>query len=215
MNKQVAIVILLLGLIPGASPALVESRPISAEPVGAPVIIWDDALVHGEVQMASIGNGAAGLLGEEGLAADGEVEAGQPSEAQVDEPESGVSLAVVNGVPLDASMEVVVQEAGKPITVLEDRVLPDAEEWFYPNMTVGFYDGEVEYIIIPADIPEFQVGEFVFRVDYDELRATFGEPEFVAEDGIVYVRGSYCMKLMISEQSQVMTAVHFYWSHSS
>lgn len=215
MNKPVAILILLLGLIRGASPALVETRPVSAEPVGTPVLIWDDALVHGEVQMASTKDGDTGLLSEEELAEEGEANKGPTAEEQVLEEDFGLSLAVVNGVPLDASAEEVKDLAGKPIAVLEDRVLPDSEEWFYPNMTIGFYDSEVEYIIIPADISEFQVGEFRFHVDYDELRAAFGEPDFVAEDGIVYVRGNHCMKLMISEQTQVMTAVHFYWSHSS
>ena len=135
-----------------------------------------------------------------------------PDNAAVPEQESVLEISYhqVNGLDLDSDAATVVQLLGEPAERSTDPLL-DTEEFHYPAQTIGLYEDLVDYIIVPASAGEVQLGDATIPLEMEQLRQLLGEPDFTAEDGLVYVQHEVCLKLFYGENEAELDSVQIYW----
>lgn len=140
---------------------------------------------------------------------------GQSAERKEEEQEtaspSSFKLERVNGVSVQDDLKTVYEIKGAPLAVEEDKWLPGLRVFVYEDCRVGLYEQFVQYVMVPAkDGGRIEVDGKRLRLDAGKLREALGEPQFMAEDGIVYRRGSAVLKLFIDPETGRLESVHYF-----
>ncbi|WP_020618825.1 hypothetical protein [Paenibacillus daejeonensis] len=126
------------------------------------------------------------------------------------EPALELGYRQVNGLDLDADADTVLQLLGDPEERTTDPLL-GTEEYHYAAQTVGLYEDLVDYIIVPASAGQVQLGNVTIPLDMEQLKQHLGEPDYTAEDGLVYVQQEVCLKLFYGENEAELDSVQIYW----
>jgi hypothetical protein len=122
-----------------------------------------------------------------------------------------VTLDTINGISLYHSRSEIVELLGIPQDINKDEWVPDMEEYRYTDLLIGFIGEEVQYIGIPTGVNEFEVDGLNMERNVDSIQSALGEPDFIADDGIVFVSGEACLKVFLStEDARVIDAIHIY-----
>ncbi|HUC91552.1 MAG TPA: hypothetical protein VMS09_05895 [Paenibacillus sp.] len=124
------------------------------------------------------------------------------------------SFARINGIDMGWTDIEVLEVLGPPDKVWLDDYTPGSKELRYDGVTVGFYDGLIEYISVDAGEPAVTFGETVVPMDFKALAGTLGEPDFIAEDGWVYEGKGIAVKLFMDESGQKLESVDAFWAYS-
>jgi hypothetical protein len=124
-----------------------------------------------------------------------------------------LSFRTINGIDMNWNKDQLVQQAGYPNNWKVDKILGTVE-LSYPTTTVGIYDGQIGYVIVPADQPSMTINGSAVPLTLASLRHKLGQPDYVAEDGIVYEREDLCLKLFYKEGSarKKLDSVQIFWS---
>ncbi|WP_042162657.1 hypothetical protein [Paenibacillus gorillae] len=119
-------------------------------------------------------------------------------------------LHSVNGLTLDDDPAAVADKLGKPQNVVQDEWLAELQIYEYTDMDIAFRDGWLDYV-------EISGGADVLQIDGNELPATeaaireaLGQPDFIAEDGIVFQRGEALLKLFIDPHTGKLQSIAYY-----
>lgn len=120
----------------------------------------------------------------------------------------------INGVAMDGDLKEVLAVLGEPTERTTDELL-GTEEVHYPEMTVGLYEGLVDYVVIPASAGSVRLGDTEALLELAQLRELLGEPDLVAEDGLVYVQGPLALKLFTDGEGSVLSTLEVFWAASS
>ncbi|UQZ33536.1 hypothetical protein C2I18_08265 [Paenibacillus sp. PK3_47] len=93
--------------------------------------------------------------------------------------------------------EELVRVKGEPLSVASDP-WQECLEYVYADMSAGICSGAVLYVHVTPE----QAGQFGLQLNgreidpaQDKIRELLGSPDFVAEDGDVYLRGSDALKI--------------------
>lgn len=121
-----------------------------------------------------------------------------------------ITFEKINGISLYDSKKVIVQKLGIPLSISKDKNLPDSEEYQYKHMAIGFNGDEVQYISVPAAEKLIYLDDVVLNIDLGEIKEMLGNPDFVAEDGIVYQKEEKLLKVFISQDTGAMSSIDFY-----
>ncbi len=101
------------------------------------------------------------------------------------------------GVPLYATKEELIQAKGKPLNIVNE-LWEDCLEYQYADMSAGVSNGVVIYVHV-TPFQAQQYGLQLSGVEIDpgkgKLSELLGTPDFIAEDGDVYMRGSTALKI--------------------
>jgi hypothetical protein len=101
------------------------------------------------------------------------------------------------GVALYATKEELIQAKGVPLNIVNE-LWQDCLEYQYADMSAGVSDGVVLYIHV-TPMQAQQHGLQLSGVEIDpgksKLKELLGTPDFIAEDGDVYMRGSTALKI--------------------
>lgn len=124
--------------------------------------------------------------------------------------EISISYRVINELDLDANVDTVIQLFGEPLERTTDPLL-GTEEFHYSELTIGVYEDLVDYIVIPASANQLQLGDVTVTVEMEELKRMLGQPDYTAEDGLVYVQDEVCLKLFYGENETELDTVQIYW----
>lgn len=123
------------------------------------------------------------------------------AESEAGKPATGtgeMTLSAVNGISLYDDREGVIRKLGKPDAVERDEWLPELDIYQYPGMQIGFAEQFIQYVDI--DISEgLVIDDIVLEASVDALKAAFGEPDYIAEDGLVFQRGEAVFKLFLDD----------------
>jgi|GEM_PF-3014924 len=191
----------------------------------APVFLYDYSL---EAQPA----GESGDVAADESPAPEET-AAAPEASGYTEPEPGVSAAettlsevadsgapapefafeTINGVAMDVDLSEVLAVLGEPTERTTDELL-GTEEYHYPGMTVGLYEGLVDYVVVPASAGSVRIGDTETLLELAQLRELLGEPDLVADDGLVYVRGPFALKLFTDAEGSALSTMEVFWASS-
>ncbi|WP_040952117.1 hypothetical protein [Gorillibacterium massiliense] len=119
-------------------------------------------------------------------------------------------LSSVNGVTLGDDRQSVADKKGVPFAIQHDTVEPDAETYDYGYMSVTFSGTAVERVSIPAEADTFKVEGTVVSIDPASIREALGDPDYIAEDGLVYQRGELLLKVFLDAEKKRIVSIDYY-----
>ncbi|MBW4083757.1 hypothetical protein [Paenibacillus sp. S150] len=121
------------------------------------------------------------------------------------------------GVPLHVPEEELLRIKGLPLAVTPDP-WQECQEYHYAEMSVGICEGAVLYVhVAPAQAGEYGLYLNGQRIEpqRNNLHEILGKPDFVAEDGDVYLRGNTALKIYRNAQTGEWDGVDLFDGNSS
>ncbi|MGN7765150.1 hypothetical protein [Paenibacillus sp. 22594] len=121
------------------------------------------------------------------------------------------------GVPLYMPEEELMRVKGPPLAVTPDP-WQGCEEYHYTDMSAGICDGAVLYVhVTPAEAGQYGLYLNGQQIDpqKNNLPELLGSPDFVAEDGDVYMRGSTALKIYRNSQTGEWNGIDLFDGNSS
>lgn len=119
------------------------------------------------------------------------------------------ALQSVEGVTLYDTPESIVSKLGEPDKIEHDEIWPELTIYYYPSARVAFYSGQVQYVDVPA-AEHIMINEIDVPMTEAGLKACLGQPDFLAEDGIVFQRAEAVLKLFLDESTREPLYVSYY-----
>ncbi|KRF30147.1 hypothetical protein [Paenibacillus sp. Soil787] len=119
-------------------------------------------------------------------------------------------LHSLKGISLYDNTEAVVAKKGYPLSFVQDPHLKEAFTYEYPDMNIGFQDDIVTFVQIPAKVGHVQINDQRISLTITDVKRLLGEPDFVAEDGIIFQRDEKLIKLFIAPETQELIAIDYY-----
>lgn len=101
------------------------------------------------------------------------------------------------GAALYAPVEELLLTKGTPLNITPDP-WQECLEYQYADMTAGICDGMVTYTHVSpaqAGLYGLKLNEVILNPADDNVRELLGYPDFIAEDGDVYIRGNAALKI--------------------
>ncbi|WP_213653039.1 hypothetical protein [Paenibacillus sp. J23TS9] len=115
----------------------------------------------------------------------------------------------MNGISLSDTKKEVLAKKGKPLQVAQDR-LTGCYEYHYKDAVVGICDDTVGYVHIAVAAGKMQVNGTWVDLKASEIEHAFGKPQFVAEDGKVFIRGFHAIKVYSNPDTGALQGVDFF-----
>ncbi|MDF2647584.1 MAG: hypothetical protein K0Q73_3389 [Paenibacillus sp.] len=119
-------------------------------------------------------------------------------------------LYSLEGISLYDDTESVIAKKGYPLTIVQDPRFIGALTYEYSDMDIGFQDDIVTFVQIPAKVGHVQINDQRIPLTITDVKRLLGEPDYVAEDGIVFQRGEALIKLFIESETQELISIDYY-----
>ncbi|MGO4268694.1 hypothetical protein AB4Z22_02430 [Paenibacillus sp. TAF58] len=119
-------------------------------------------------------------------------------------------LHSLEGISLHDDTESVIAKKGYPLTFVQDPQFAEAFTYEYPDMNIGFQDGIVTFVQIPAKVGHVKINDKRIPLTITDVKRLLGEPDYVAEDGIVFQRREGLIKLFIESETQELISIDYY-----
>jgi hypothetical protein len=116
----------------------------------------------------------------------------------------------VNGISLYDTKESIKAKFGSPQAITQDPNLIELETYVYPMMKVGFSYGTADYVEVPAEAGSILIDDVHVATTVEAMKEALGEPDYIAEDGIVFQRRDALIKLFIDPMTRQPTVIHYY-----
>jgi hypothetical protein len=113
----------------------------------------------------------------------------------------------VNDISLYDDQKSVIEKKGKPQSVTADPLFAGEETYIYSDMNISFSSGIVEYI---PSIGTIKIDDIVIPTTIQDMKSALGEPNYVAEDGIVFQRNDALIKIFIDSSTSKATSIQYY-----
>jgi hypothetical protein len=117
---------------------------------------------------------------------------------------------MVNDISLQDDVNAVIAILGKPLSKQKDPFLSELEIYAYPKMNIGFSNGIVDYVEVLVTAGTAKIDGVQVPIEVEGMKKALGEPDFVAEDGIVFQRKQAFIKLFTSMETGEVTSIQFY-----
>ncbi|AZK46163.1 hypothetical protein [Paenibacillus lentus] len=112
-------------------------------------------------------------------------------------------------VTLHDDRESVVQKKGRPLSI-HKNAYSGYTEYQYADITVGLYEDLVYYVHIAASPEKIKVNGRWLSLQKPGLDQVFGEPDYVAEDGDVYIRDLAAIKIYRDPETRGIVGVDLF-----
>ncbi|MDF2926106.1 MAG: hypothetical protein K0R57_5020 [Paenibacillaceae bacterium] len=145
----------------------------------------------------------------------------QPADARIDAPASPPEPAFtaedqtfgsVEGVTLLDNKKSVIEKKGAPVTKRADSRILDMEIFDYGEWEIAFRDKDILYVAVEAEAQEIEIDGVRHSLNKEALNDSLGEPDFLAEDGWVYIRKQGAIKLYFDQDSGDLSSIHYFHS---
>ncbi|UKS26382.1 hypothetical protein LOZ80_33495 [Paenibacillus sp. HWE-109] len=123
---------------------------------------------------------------------------------------AAATLFSLEGISLEDHTADVTAKKGPPSTIVEDPQFIGETIYQYPNFNVGFYEDVVSFVQVSATVGHIQINDQQIPSNVAELKQFLGEPDFVAEDGLVFQRRDTLIKLFLQPETQDLISVDYY-----
>ncbi|WP_052512262.1 hypothetical protein [Paenibacillus sp. TCA20] len=124
-----------------------------------------------------------------------------------------ITFDTVNDISLYDTAEDLVDQYGQPVSIEHNRLL-GSKEYIYEDMLVGINNGVVNYVQVDNKASYLKVNNEYMEMTPSSIRATLGEPDFVAQDGEVYVRDHHAVKVYMNPDNGKLQYVEFFDEYS-
>lgn len=115
----------------------------------------------------------------------------------------------MNGISLNDSKNDVIMKKGKPIKLTQDR-LTGCSEYHYNDAVVVVCDGIVDYVHVALSAEKMQINGSWVPLKKDNISSALGKPQFVADDGQVYIRGHQVIKVYDDPDTGALLGADFF-----
>ncbi|MDN4068124.1 hypothetical protein QYF50_09525 [Paenibacillus vini] len=119
------------------------------------------------------------------------------------------SFDSMDGITLYDDYKSVLSKKGEPDSADKDPYT-GYTEFRYDGLTIGLYEGLVYYVHTGPSPEKMSLNGISIPLQEVWLRHYFGEPDFVAEDGDVYIRGNAALKVYRDPLSGEVTGVDLF-----
>lgn len=116
----------------------------------------------------------------------------------------------VNGVTLNDNRKTIAETFGVPLDIIPDRLLDDTETYDYGYMSVTFSGAAADIVSIPSEAGSFFVDGAEVAIRPDAIHDAFGDPDYVTEDGLVYERGEYLIKVFLDLDRKEIEKIDYF-----
>lgn len=123
-------------------------------------------------------------------------------------------LERANGIAVTDDLKTLYEIKGKPLSVEQDPLFPHERILVYEDCKVGIYEQFIQYVVILPEAGTFELDGTTLPMQTDRLKKALGEPDWIAEDGLVYRSGNNVLKLFIQPGSGRLTSVHYFHAMS-
>ncbi len=131
-------------------------------------------------------------------------------EAVSEKPKPRLQLLSVNGVSLYDSRQDVIRKLGEPLSTEKDELLAGMEMLHYPFMTIYLIGESIDFVEVAHTAERIVVDDVELLATEASIKEAFGEPDFVAEDGIVFIRNGFALKLFLDETTRDLTSITYF-----
>ncbi len=119
------------------------------------------------------------------------------------------SFDSMGGITLYDDFKSVLLKKGEPDSIDKDPYT-GYTECHYGSLTIGLYEDLVYYVHAGPSPKKISLNGMSIPLQEVWLRQYFGEPDFVAEDGDVYIRGTAALKIYKDPLSGDVTGVDLF-----
>lgn len=123
-------------------------------------------------------------------------------------------LERANGVGVTDDLKTLYEVKGQPLSIERDPLFRNEKILVYEDCKVGLYEQFIQYVVISSDEGTFELDGTTLPLQADPLRKALGEPDWVAEDGLVYRNGNNVLKLFIQPETGKLTSVQYFHAMS-
>lgn len=121
-----------------------------------------------------------------------------------------LKLQSVNGISLYDDKITVERMLGEPVRVTHDDYFKELETYEYPNLDVVFNEGIMQEIKVSGSADTIWIDDQEIPVSIEALIRALGEPDYKADDGIVYERRENVLKLFINYDNGTLESIAYY-----
>lgn len=118
-------------------------------------------------------------------------------------------LDTVCGVSLYDSRDEVVAKLGQPSAIERDEFFADMEVYRYEGLRVAFAGEFIQYVDI-GPMHGLDIDGIPVEATEEALVKALGEPDYKAEDGIVFQRDEALLKLFLDPETGKPQAISYY-----
>ncbi|MGO4531674.1 hypothetical protein AB4Z30_21545 [Paenibacillus sp. 2TAF8] len=129
----------------------------------------------------------------------------------VDRSETFEQFRTLNGISLEDTKHELFTKLGQPISIKEDPYL-GCSEYHFRDVNVGVCEdtGVIQYVHVDGSHDDLKLNGKSIPMDIDAIHQALGKPYHVAEDGEVYLRGHYAIKVYMKLGSGEIEGVDFF-----
>jgi len=121
-----------------------------------------------------------------------------------------IYLTTVNDLSLYDDTADVIRKMGPPEQESTDSDLIEYTVYVYPNMNVYFRDQLIDYVEISNEAATLWLDQTQVPATIEAIKAVLGEPDYYAEDGIVFQRNEAILKLFINPNNGELESIAYY-----
>jgi hypothetical protein len=128
-----------------------------------------------------------------------------------DHSETFGQFRTLNGVSLEDGKQKVLGKLGQPVDIKKDPYL-GCPEYHFRDVHVGICEdtGIIQYVHVDGSREDLKVNGKSIPMHIDAIHQALGKPYYTAEDGEVYVRGQYAIKVYLKPGSSEIEGVDFF-----
>lgn len=134
----------------------------------------------------------------------------QPAASAVEAEDERILLRSVEELTLYDDRAAVIGKLGEPQGVTYDEFYSELVIYEYDRLKVVFFGEYIQSIDIAEGVKEVLLDNRYVATTLTDLRAALGEPDYVAEDGIVFQRDEALLKLFLDEESGELSSISYY-----
>ncbi|WP_208643808.1 hypothetical protein [Paenibacillus barcinonensis] len=119
-----------------------------------------------------------------------------------DRSETYGQFETLNGVSLEDQKAELLARMGEPSAIQEDPYL-GCDEFNFDDVQVGICEdtGTIQYVHVKGSHDHWSLNGTVIPMQMDAIHQALGQPHYIAEDGEVYLRGQYAIKVYMKPGS--------------
>ncbi|MGF6357705.1 hypothetical protein ABIE27_005668 [Paenibacillus sp. 4624] len=128
-----------------------------------------------------------------------------------DRSETFEQFRTLNGVSLEDGKHELFTELGQPVAIEEDPYM-GCPEYHFRHVNVGICEDTdmIQFIHVDGSHDDLNLNGNSIPMQIDAIHQVLGEPYTVAEDGEVFLRGHYAIKVYMKPGSDQIEGVDFF-----
>lgn len=121
-----------------------------------------------------------------------------------------IKLNTVNGISLYDEVSTVTAKLAAPEQIITDPHFIEYKMYVYANMTISFRNDIMDSVEVSANASTVMLDQVELPITIEAIQLALGEPDYVAEDGLVFQRNEALLKLFIDQDSKQLQSIAFY-----